>query len=75
MGYEQRSNSGALFKNDRKEQSSHPDYKGQAEINGVAYWLAAWIKVGKSGAKFMSISFKPKDEAPPAPVPEEDQVF
>lgn len=54
-------NSGALFKNDRKEQPNHPDYKGSAEIDGVDYWLSAWIKEGKSG-KFMSLSFKPKEE-------------
>lgn len=61
---------GVLFKNDRKEQPNHPDYKGNAEVDGVDYWLSAWIKEGKNG-KFMSLSFKPKDEQrnPPAKEP------
>lgn len=54
-------NSGTLFKNDRKEQPNHADYKGSAMIDGVEYWMNAWIKEGKeSGKKFMSFSFQPK---------------
>jgi len=71
---------GVLFKNDRKEQPNHPDYKGNAEVDGVPYWLSAWIKDGKSG-KFMSISFTKKDvPAPPpstqapTPPPAEDDI-
>lgn len=53
-------NSGALFKNDRKEQPKHPDYNGSITIDGREYWLSAWIKEGQKG-KFMSIAAKPKD--------------
>ena len=61
---------GVLFRNDRNDRDKHPDYKGSAEIDGVEYWLSAWIKAGKSG-KFMSLSFKEKDVAanPPAREP------
>lgn len=61
---------GVLFKNDRKERDNHPDYKGSAEVDGVEYWLAAWIKDGQKG-KFMSLSFTEKEEAenPPAREP------
>lgn len=58
-------NRGALFKNDRKELDNHPDYKGSINCDGVDYWLSAWIKEGQKG-KFMSLSIKPKDEAPKA---------
>lgn len=56
-------NSGTLFKNDRKEKETHPDYKGQINIDGTDYWLSAWVKVSKDGTKkFMSLSVKAKDE-------------
>lgn len=52
---------GVLFKNDRKEKDTHPDYKGSCEINGVEMWLSAWLKEGQKG-KFMSLSFQPKEQ-------------
>lgn len=61
---QQRDMSGVLFKNDRKEQPNHPDYKGNARINGVDYWLSAWIKEGDQG-KFMSLALKPKEAERP----------
>jgi hypothetical protein len=62
MAYEQRDNSGALFRNERKEKDTHPDYNGNALIGGVEYYISAWLKDGKKG-KFFSFSFKPKDES------------
>ena len=53
-------NSGAIFKNDKEGNPARPDYTGNAEVDGVDYWLSAWIKEGKKG-KFMSLSFKAKD--------------
>jgi len=62
---------GVLFKNDRKEKDSHPDYKGQCEVEGEEFWLSAWIKEGNKG-KFMSLSFTAKDQPknPPAREPQ-----
>lgn len=61
MAYEQKDNSGTLFKNDRREKDSHPHATGTALIGGVEYWVSAWTKDGAKG-RFQSLSFKPKVE-------------
>jgi hypothetical protein len=53
--------SGALFKNDKKEKPSHPDYRGDATIHGRKFWVSGWIKDGKNG-KYMSLAFRRADE-------------
>lgn len=58
-------NRGALFKNDKKEKDTHPDYKGSINVDGTEYWVSSWIKTSKSGGKFMSLSVTPKEEAKP----------
>jgi uncharacterized protein (DUF736 family) len=65
MAYEIRDNSGTLFANDRKETENHPDYTGQAMIDGTDYWLSAWKKKSQGGKTYLSFSFKPKDAAKP----------
>lgn len=52
-------NRGVLFKNDQKEQESHPDYTGKIDVGGKEFYLSAWIKTSKKGQKFMSLSVKP----------------
>lgn len=54
-------NRGALFKNERKEQESHADYRGSINVDGTDYWVSSWIKTSKNGQKFMSLSVKRKD--------------
>ena len=60
MAYEQRDFTGSLFRNERKEAETHADYQGSAKIGGVEYFLDAWINESSSGAKYMSLKFKPK---------------
>ena len=58
--------SGVLFKNDKDGNEKRPDYKGSAEIEGVQYWVSAWIREGAKG-KFMSMKYEAKEkQAAPA---------
>jgi uncharacterized protein (DUF736 family) len=52
---------GALFKNDRKESETHPDYKGSCEINGTEYWISSWLNESAKGKKYLSLKFQPKE--------------
>jgi hypothetical protein len=61
MAYEQRDNSGILFRNDKKTRETDRDYAGNATIACVEYWISGWVKQGQNG-KFLTFSFKPKDE-------------
>jgi hypothetical protein len=66
---EQRELSGVLSRNRKRETDKQPEFKGSAMIDGVAYWLSAWVKEGQDG-KFFSLAFMrkemPKTEARPA---------
>jgi uncharacterized protein (DUF736 family) len=61
MAYENKPGNGALFKNDRKEKETHPDYRGDLNVDGRAYWLNAWVKSTKDGKKYFSVAVKPKE--------------
>lgn len=54
----------AIWKNDRKEKDSHPDYKGNGTIDGVEYWVKAWAKKGDANpnAPLLSIRVTPKEQ-------------
>jgi uncharacterized protein (DUF736 family) len=55
-------NRGALFKNERRDDEKFPHYKGSLNVEGVDFWISAWLKESKDGAKFMSLSIKSKDQ-------------
>jgi len=60
-------NSGVLFNNREAKGNNEraPDYKGSINVDGVEFWLSAWIKEGQKG-KFMSLSVQPKEAKAPA---------
>jgi uncharacterized protein (DUF736 family) len=58
MSYEAKPNTGTLWKNDRKEKDTQPDYRGDLDVDGRKLEISAWIKTKKDGSKFMSLSVK-----------------
>ena len=69
-------NKGVLFKNDRKEKETQPDYTGKITLGGKEKRLAAWLKDGQRG-KFMSLQVSDFQEqaapqAQPQPVLNDD---
>jgi hypothetical protein len=64
MAFEQKENTGALFKNNDKteEHETWPDYRGNLNVDGTEYWLSAWLKTSKNGVRYMSLVIKPKDD-------------
>lgn len=59
-------NSGVLFKNNRKEKDNHPDFTGNGNVDGKEVWINGWRKQSAKGEAFISISFReklPKTEA------------
>ena len=62
-------NKGVLFKNDRKEKDTQPDYTGKITLGGKEKRLAAWLKDGQRG-KFMSLQVSDfQEQAQSAPQP------
>jgi uncharacterized protein (DUF736 family) len=47
-------NSGALFTNVKKGEK-HPDFKGQINVDGRDWEIAAWNRTSKNGNQFLSL--------------------
>jgi uncharacterized protein (DUF736 family) len=63
-------NGGALFPNDKKQKESHPDYRGNINVDGTEYWIKGWKKTAKTGMRFLSLSLTKKEDT--QPITEED---
>lgn len=62
MAYDN-TNRGTLGRNKKREKDTHPEFRGKCNIEGVEYWISAWVRES-DGEKFFSLAFQPKDAAP-----------
>jgi hypothetical protein len=60
VSFEQKPNSGSLFRNKQKRDSKSPEYGGSAVIGGVEYRVNAWINETMGGERYMKLSFSEK---------------
>ena len=59
-----------LWKNNRRDTDTQPEYKGSALVNGVEVWVSAWVNTSHDGGtKYFSLKFTPKDQQPAKPAP------
>jgi hypothetical protein len=71
-----------LFRNADKDPNNPAhekwsDYKGEAQVGGVAYFADAWLNTARDGKKYLKGKLKPKQKqsgAAPAPAPADFQV-
>jgi hypothetical protein len=67
MAYEQKPNTGAIFKNDKKGNEKAPDYKGSINVEGEDLDIALWLTESKKGEKFFSVKIQEKRKPEPKP--------
>jgi len=63
MAYDN-TNRGSIWKNEKKEKDTHPDFTGVLDVDGVEYWVSAWKRKPDAAEKAPALSFsiKPKEE-------------
>jgi hypothetical protein len=52
-------NRGILGRNTRRRGDRDPEFSGSLNVDGVDYWLSAWVGE-KNGNRFFKLSVKPK---------------
>jgi hypothetical protein len=57
-------NRGSVWRNEKKDKDTHPDFTGSLNVAGVEYWVSAWKRKDGASAKAPALSFsvKPKDD-------------
>jgi hypothetical protein len=59
--YEQKPNSGAVWRNKKRRNNKDPEFSGQCKIGYVEYWIAGYVNEFE-GEKYFKLYFKPKDK-------------
>ena len=62
MSYDN-TNRGSIWRNDKKEKDTHPDFTGSLNVEGVEYQVSAWKRKEGANPKSPALSFsiKPKE--------------
>jgi uncharacterized protein (DUF736 family) len=55
---EQKQNTGAIFKNDKKTAENQPDYRGKINVDGKEWEISLWVKEGQKAGKYFSAAIK-----------------
>ena len=57
-------NRGSIWKNKDRQKETQPQFKGSAEVNGVEYWVAGWLRKADANpmAPAMSFRFEAKEQ-------------
>ncbi len=73
MSYDN-TNRGQIWKNDKKEKDTHPDFKGSVNVEGVEFWVSAWKRKPDAHPKAPALSFsiQKKEDKPDAGQPDWD---
>ena len=62
-----------IFKNKKKSDEKHPDYRGEINVNGHLYDVSLWVAMAKSGEKYFNGSIQ-EPYKKPEPMPEPEQI-
>ena len=68
MAFQLKEDYGSLWKNDRKEKETQPDYTGKINIGGTVMRLGAWKNTTNDGKTYLSIKLSEVQEqkSPPS---------
>lgn len=58
-------NSGAVFKNTRKETESQPDMTGTLDVEGTDYYISGWFNEKEGVGKYMRVKLTKKEAKKP----------
>ena len=50
MAYDN-TNSGMIARNENRKTDKHPEFTGSLNVEGVDFWVSAWVNEGREGGK------------------------
>ena len=56
---------GVLWQNDKKRNDKDPGWQGSCTVQGVDYWVSAWVNVNPDGSKRINFNLSEKQEESP----------